>query len=136
MSRYTHRSAFKDYVKELEDKGSALTDRQHDLFFRALMKRIARKIIVDQYEWKLPFRLGYIRISKTKGGLFFWFWDRNNPYTSIPKKLLWSFRPTEDWVEKQIGRRGLIVHYFKCLNDPKIPKYDVPIIDHRLKIHH
>ncbi len=128
--KYTHQSAYKDYVKMVEDKDSILSYKDFDRAIRSFMYKLNREIIVEKYEWKLPFGGGYIRIAKDKRGMFFWYWDRANDYCRIPKKRLWSFRAVRGWQDKLIGSRGLVLHYFACLNNPKVENYSVPRIDH------
>lgn len=115
----------------VQDKDSTLSFKQFDKAIRTFMRKLSRTIIVDKYEWKIPYGGGYLRIAKDKNGMFFWYWDKANDYTRIPKKLFWSFRAVKDWKEKQIGDRGLKIHYFKCKNDRLVEDYSVPRIDHK-----
>jgi len=128
--KITHQSMYKDYTKMVEDKDSILSYKDFDKAIKAFMYKLNREIIVEKYEWKMPNGAGYLRIAKDKNGFFFWYWDRANDYCRIPKKHLWSFRAVRGWVDKLIGRTGLILHYYKCKEDKKLEDYDVPRIDH------
>jgi len=133
MQCFTHQTAYKDY-KETVGK-DALDYRTYDRVIRAFFYKLNRAIIVDTYEWKVPHSGGYIRIAKAeygeRKGIFYWKWDTNNPYTRIKKKSLWSFKPVEGWIDRKIGARGLIHHYFKLKNDPAVLDYNVPKIRHK-----
>lgn len=131
QKKYTHQSAYKDYCKRVEDKDSILSYKQYDKAIRLFMWKLNREIIVEKYEWKIPSFGGYLRISKNNKGIFFWYWDKINDYCRISKKRLWSFRPVRGWVDKLIGFRGLILHYYACKDDNKKENYNVPIISHR-----
>ncbi len=120
-----------------------LSFKEYDRAMKTFFAKLSRTIIVDIYEWKMPFGGGYVRISKhqrrDKNGKiiykrFFWYWDKINEYTRISKKRLWSFKATVGWKGRLIGERGLSNHYMKLKCDPKLENYDVPIIDHRTKI--
>ncbi len=114
----------------VEDKDSTLPFKVYDKAIRLFMWKLNREIIVEKYEWKIPSSGGYLRISKDSRGRFFWYWDRINDYCRIVKKRLWSFRPVRGWVDKLIGQRGLVLHYFACKNDTKKENYDVARISH------
>ena len=125
--KYNYRSTYKDYCKEVKDP---LTYKQYTNVMLKFFKKLSRAIIVEKYEWKLPYGLGYLRIGKTKHGTFHWKWDTNNPYTRLKRKRLWSFKPVTDWQTKEIGERGLMLHIWTTNNDKTVPNYDVNIIRH------
>lgn len=127
--RYTHQSAYKEYAKSVE---YPLDFKTYDKFIRLLMYKLNIKIIKEKYEWKLPNAGGYIRISRDRKGIFFWYWDRSNTYCRLKKKRLWSFKPVSGWFQDyMIGDKGLRRYYTECKQNPKVENYDVPIIRHQ-----
>lgn len=128
IKKFTHYTAYKEYKKKAGD--NALTYRQYDAVICKFFYQLNREIIVDKYEWKVPFSGGYIRIGKNKAGIFYWKWDRDNPYTRIKKKKMWSFKPVEDWKTSKIGARGLVNHFLELRDNPQVANYDVPNIRH------
>lgn len=125
--RWTHQSAYKGYSESVKEP---LPPKVFDSVISEFFRKLNREIIVDKYEWKVPYGGGYIRIAKNRWGMFFWKWDRENPYTRLKRKRLWMFKPVVDWKNKLIGSRGLVLHYFACLNNNKVANYDVPNIRH------
>lgn len=127
----TAQSLYKDYEELVK---TPLSYKEADVALKLLMRKLSNEIIVNKYEWKIPKSGGFLRISKTKKGHFFWYWDKANDYCRIKKKSLWSFSPCRGWLHKETGKRGLIRHYFECKNDKKREDYDVPIIKHLHRI--
>lgn len=130
-AKYTHRSAYKEY-REIAGK-SALSFEEWVKIIPDIFWHINRAIIVDLYEWRLPFGGGFIRIAKTKNGYFTFYWDRSGDSCRLKKKRMWTFRECRGWRDKLIGERGLIHHYYALKNDPYKSNYDVPKVSRRPK---
>lgn len=147
--KYTVHSGFADYVDYV---GKAAVPKA--IFVKCMRRffwKLSRVIILHQYEWKLPEKLGYIRIAKkkatgqtydknhyrltgekkyvdfylTNGWKFYWYWDRRNRNARIHRRNLWEFDPVTDWTGKKIGDRGLQLHVIKSALDPYTEDYDV-----------
>lgn len=87
---------------------------------------VNKTIIRDHYEFKIPSLGGYLRISISKRGLIFWFWDKSNDYCRLTRKRYWSFEPVVGWKKPvEIGHRGLKKWIMECKVDPYKPKYSV-----------
>lgn len=97
----------------------------YNAIIRDFLYEINRAIIVDKYEWKVPFFGGHIRISKKevkdKEGNFVrwwyhWKWDKRRNIMHWPKSSMWTFVPVEGRcarrgvADKDIGEYGLIEH--------------------------
>lgn len=128
-TRYTHQSAYQEYVKDVK---APLDYQTYDKAIRLVFKKLCRAIIVDKYEFKIPFRLGFIRIAKNSKGFFFWFWDRMNDFCRLKHRRQWSFTVARGTIHNGMGRKGLTRHYYDLKNNPRVPDYDVPRkINHR-----
>lgn len=91
-------------------------------FFYKLNKTIIR----DKYEFKIPSLGGFLRISISKRGKIFWYWDKSNDYCRLTRKRYWNFDPVVGWQKPvEIGERGLKKWIIECKNDPYKPKYSV-----------
>lgn len=128
--RYNFQSAYKDYKDQVQDPVSWPVFSE---VLKKYMHNLNRAIIVDQYEWKLPFHIGYIRISKRKkkpksryNGWIYWAWDRYANAHHLPKPSLWNFKPVEGkYGGNLIGEYGLAAHITACKNNPRKENYDV-----------
>lgn len=142
QKKVTHQSVYKEYCRIVSKDSTPLSFREYDKAMKAFFWRLSRTIIVDIYEWKLPFAGGYVRIAKKERRdkqtnqllyrRFYWYWDVANDYTRLTKKRLWSFQATVGWKDRLIGERGLSNHYMKLKCDNLVENYDVPNIDHRM----
>lgn len=119
--RYTIKTAYSTYRREVKDRLPYVT------FVKILYTffyKLAVAIIRENYEWKLGFMLGFIRIEKSKYGTFFWFWDRTEAHCRLPKRNFWKLDPA-DGRNKPYGNRGLKKWITECNINPRLPKYSV-----------
>lgn len=148
-TKYTMQGSYEDYVDYVGK--AALSKKVYVACMKSFFWKLSRVIILHKYEWKLPEKLGYIRIAKKKalgqtidknhlrltgekkytdfflthGWKFWWLWDRKNRNTLIHRRNLWEFDPVTDWVNKKIGERGLQFHVIQSALDPYVEDYDV-----------
>lgn len=113
-----------------------------EIFSKVLEKhfyKLNRKIIVDRYEWKIPFSGGYLRIGvkmvknkltgKKDRQWFYWKWDKRRNTHLWPKASSWMFVPVRGQVKNRhpelenIGEKGLEHHLAMISKDPKKPAY-------------
>ncbi len=141
------RDFYKEYSKQIE---SPLTYKQFCLVFEVI-KRIVRLTITDAFSFKIPERLGFLkvcRVGKVKpyhrldfktskerkkfiphlnlhsnGDLFRFFWDKKHNYASFKHKIYYSFKIIRDERNRYIGKRGLAAYIKKVNNDPNLPNF-------------
>jgi hypothetical protein len=134
-SGYSVKTFYKDQKKLLGGKAIQNHKLCADIvgdFFHILNRTIIR----DNYEFKIPSRGGYLRISKNKKGIFHWLWDKTGDYCHLTRKPFWSFEPVVGWRKPvEIGHRGLMKWIIECKLDPFKPKYSVVRKFKRIKIH-
>lgn len=121
--RYNYQTSYKDYCN---DVSNPLPWPDYVFVILGWTTNINRAIFKDGYEWKIPFFGGYLRISKTERGWFYWKWDKQKNSMHLPKAGMWSFEPVEG-KDRDLGEYGLHAYYTKCKNDPKMPPYDVVV---------
>lgn len=139
QKRYNYQTAFFDYRRDVDSPESfpVYASVLRDFFYG-----LNRSVIVDKYEWKIPFFGGYLRISKkpykTKDGedkwWYYWAWDKTRNIMHWPKANVWTFQPVEGRCrrrnvgEKDIGAYGLWGHINEMGSN-----YDVMIKKRRIK---
>lgn len=130
--RHNFRTSYNEYRKETENPeaweiyGAVISD---------FLYEINRAIIIDKYEWKIPFFGGYLRISKKpvhdenknfKRWWYYWKWDKTRNSMHWPKVNTWSFKAVEGRCKRRradqedIGETGLWKHIESLLGN-----YDV-----------
>lgn len=144
------RCFYKEYINFAENP---LSSKDFKLVFEAI-KRVSRLLITEAFPFRIPKRLGYLRIcrvgkvnpkqkinfklSKEKGKMiphlnlhsngdtFRFLWDKKDKYTSFKNKKYYSFYITRDESLRYIGKRGLAQYINEVNNDPKKPNFVAP----------
>lgn len=120
--RFNHQTSYIEYTEEVDHPEPS------SIYFAVITEflyEINRAIIVEKYEWKVPFFGGFLRIYKKpvkdKEGNFvrwwyYWKWDRSSNIMHWPKASVWSFKAVEGRCKRRIpgkediGEVGLWKH--------------------------
>ena len=133
----------KEYVKEYKKGLDRQTYKKAILLF---FKYLAYEIIVNVYHFKMPHKLGILKIKKAKnrntkymdmkttmdigkkvyfanlhtdGFYFKWAWEKTQRHALFTNKGFYRFRPV-----RRI-KKFMSEHIKKCASDPNIRDYDV-----------
>ncbi len=129
--RYNYQTSWLEYKEEFKNP------EPREVYFRVILgytRGVGNAIIVDKYEWKIPYYQGYLRIDKdekfdAKGNLIwrwcFWRWDNKRNIMHWPKPSLWGFKACEGKHIGDVGETGLRKHIVALKNDKTKPNYDV-----------
>lgn len=122
-ARFYYQMSYLEYKKEVENPVS------WDIYCKVLtdfLYEINKAIIVDKYEWKVPYFGGFLRISKKPIEIaengevtrwwYYWLWDKSRNIMHWPKSTTWSFKAVEGKRKRRregsidIGEYGLWKH--------------------------
>lgn len=123
LPRFTHQSAYKEYAESVK---MPLPYPAYDVAISQVLKKLSAEIIVNKYEFKMPFLKGFVRISKNAKGFFYWYWDRLNSQCRLKARAQWTFTPARGNIHEPLGVKGLTAHYYSLKNNPRVADYDVP----------
>lgn len=145
----------KGYQKELKEKEeTGMCKKVYKEVMKEFFELLSQKIIREKYVFRMPYRLGTIRITKEKtkigskgaidhnatkrlgktiyhtnkhtGGFFFkWKWFSNRFYTHFKNSSFYSFTPVRDPGKREVGKLGLSDWVRACSDDPYVKDYDV-----------
>jgi hypothetical protein len=152
---YTIRDFEKMYRKEtsMDDTISTIKPKVYRSMMKKFFKLLSKKIIRDNYHFKIPYRLGLIKITKVKttlgadaskdynksnklgktvyytnrhssGYYFRWIWIKSIAYANFKNILFYKFKPNRG-LDGVSGKKGLSKWIIKCSNDPEVKDYDV-----------
>lgn len=127
-----------------------ITKKQYVSVCKSFLEKVSLAVIRDKYEFKIPSRLGYLRIIKRKAKTkavdfhntrkygktirhanlhtnryyFAFQWFKSNPYCYFTNKSYYHFSVVDDKRRRLIGRRGLAEWIKQCATDPTKKDYD------------
>lgn len=149
---YTLSEIYKIYVKERPD-WTHIPDRAHWLrIAKKILFKLNLLMIRENLVFKVPGRLGKLGIRKYKntnkfhidwkqsralnktiyhlnrhsGGYHFrWYWDRRSRSgCSFTNMSFYVFKPTDDKIRREVGKRGLAAWIKELSEDPYRKDYD------------
>lgn len=149
---YTITDFYEDYAK---DAIVPLSRKQYVSICKMFLEQVSLAIVREKYEFKMPSRLGYLRVVKcrppkvkaidfkktkqygktirhinmhTDRYHFRFKWIKSSPYCYFTNKSYYSFSVVDDKARRLIGRRGLADWIQQCATDPTKRDYDTIIM--------
>lgn len=140
-----------DFYKDYKKTGVVpLTKAQYTTICKSFLEEVSLAIIREKYEFRIPSRLGFLRVVKRKAKnkavdfvntkkygktirhhnfhtdqYYFTFkWMKGGSYCYFTNKSYYSFSVVDDKRRRKIGRRGLAQWIQTCATDPTKKDYD------------
>lgn len=152
---YTTSDFYSEYKESRKDFPVEISKAQYNAILKDFFKELATAIIQKRYQFKIPYKMGFILIRKnrvspqkkaidwkrtkeegkivrhnnlhTDGYCFRWSWRKNNSYCSFKNSRFYTFEPTLDKHNREIGTRGLAAWIKKCAYSNDMKPYDAPL---------
>lgn len=141
---YTLSDIYTEYAKQ-----AGSLPKSKFMLVKEVLKRISRAIIVEKFAFRIPHRLGFLRVMQdstpveklnytkrgsnnkvypflnrhTGGKMFTFRWQKRNSYCSFTNRYKYALKVVDDKTNRYIGKRGLAEYIQNCANDPKVRDY-------------